>query len=79
VRLGIGRDNVATLGPCFISTINVPMGEFTISAVATVLEGSGQHEVPVDIVVNPSGTGWDVIDRERSTNSKAIAGQLLKN
>jgi hypothetical protein len=78
VRLEIGPDNVATLGPCFFSTINVPMGEFTIRAVGTVLEGSGQHEIPLDIVVNPIGTGWDVIDREHTSDSKAIAARLQK-
>jgi hypothetical protein len=75
VRLEIARENVATLGPCFISTINVPLGEFTIKAVGTVLEGKGQHEVPLDVVVNPSGTGWDVINRERSADLKPIASQ----
>jgi len=75
VRLEIARENVATLGPCFVSTINVPLGEFTIKAVGTVLEGKGQHEVPLDVVVNPSGTGWDVINRERSADLKAIASQ----
>jgi len=78
VRLEIGRENVATLGPCYFSTINVPMGEFTIRAVGTVLEGSGQHEIPLEVVANPAGTGWDVIDKERASGSKAIAIRLPK-
>jgi hypothetical protein len=76
VRLEIARNNVGTLGPCLTSMVNVPMGEFTIRAVATVLEGTGQHEMPLDVVVNASGTGWDVINRERSIDSKAIAAEL---
>ena len=75
VRLEIARNNVGTLGPCLTSMVNVPMGEFTIRAVATVLEGTGQHEMPLDVVVNASGTGWDVINRERSGDLKAIASQ----
>jgi len=76
VTIAIGRDTLARLGPCFTSMVITPPGEFTITARASVLQGGGQQEIPLDIVVNPDRTGWDVINRER-TEAKTIATRVL--
>jgi hypothetical protein len=73
VTVAIGNQILSRLGPCFVSMITVPVGELTITARAAVLEGAGQHEIPLDVVVNPAGTGWDVVNRERTDTLKTLA------
>src|SRR5262249_7100283 len=64
ITLAIGNQILGRLGPCFVSMITVPAGEITITARAAVLRGARQHEIPLDVVVNPAGTGWDVVNRD---------------
>jgi hypothetical protein len=76
VTLAIGKDTLANLGPCFGSMVRIPEGEFTITAQAAVLDTGRQREVPMEIVVNATGTGWDVINKERSADSATVATRL---
>jgi hypothetical protein len=79
ITLAIGKETLTNLGPCFASMVTIPMGDFTITAQAAVLETGGQREVPLDIVVNATGTGWDVVRRESGAiDSKAIATRIQR-
>lgn len=76
VTVAIGKETVARLGPCFVSMVNTPMGEFTMSAQAAVLEGEGQHSVPLQLTVNSTGTGWDIVNRPTATVAKGLAARM---
>jgi hypothetical protein len=76
VTLAIGREIISHLGPCFASMVTIPNGEYKITAQATVLDAGGQREIPLDVVVNSAGTGWNVVDREHGVATTAVAARV---
>ena len=65
VTVSIGKTVVSRLGPCFGSMVTVPFGDFTFTAEATVVGPRGQQQLPLDVVVNAAGTGWDIVEGSR--------------
>jgi hypothetical protein len=63
VTVSVGTAVVSRLGPCFGLMITIPFGDFSLTAEATVPGPQGQQQLPLAVVVNTAGTGWDVIER----------------
>jgi hypothetical protein len=78
VAISIGTRRLANLGPCVAAMVTTPTGKFTITATASVPQAGGQRERQLAIVVNDSGTGWDVVDHEAGPDSGSVRAQLLQ-
>lgn len=75
VSLVVDKNTLTSIRPCYATLVTTPVGEFKLSAKASLPDAGGQREIPLEIVVNPAGTGWDIVAPERNPELAATSSR----